>query len=320
MGVFGVDVSNYQASFNFSGWDFAFIKATQGNWFKDGRFNQHLTNARNAGCLVAAYHYQETSSVASQVANIKAMVPQGMPVIIDVERGSGGLDITRSLVDTLRAEGYTVPFVYIPRWYWREIGSPDMSGLPNLWASWYPDYVARPRDQALAMVPGSAWTSYGGLSVGIMQFTSTPFDQDWFPGTRDQLAAILNGRAPGGGSGDDFLMALTQEQQQYIYDSLVDLRTDLGIPYTTTGQSTGNVVKYLYEAVQDIRNDLAKPYLANNKSSGEVLRDLEGRLTALEDLIKDIQVGGVDYDRLAEVLSNKIFDSLDVDIVRRDVS
>lgn len=320
MGIFGCDVSNYQSSFNFTGWDFAFIKATQGNWFKDGRFNQHLTNARNAGCLVAAYHYQETSSVQSQVENIKSMVPLDVPVLIDVERSSGGIDITRNLVNTLRSEGYTVPYVYIPRWYWREIGSPDMSGLPDLWASWYPDYVARPREVGINMVPQSAWAPYGGLSVGIMQFTSTPFDQDWFPGTRDQLAAILNGRAPGGGSGDDVFMALTAEQQQYIYDSLVDIRNDLSIPYTTIGQSTGNIVKYLFEAVQDIRNDLAKPYLTNNKSTGEVIRDLEGRLTVLEDLIKAIQVGGINYDELGAALADKIFDRLDVDIVRKDVS
>lgn len=317
MGVFGVDVSNHQSSFNFSGWEFAFIKATQGNWFRDGRFNQHLTNARNAGCLVAAYHYQETSSVASQVDLIKSVVPAGMPVIIDVERGSGGVDITRALVTRLRAEGYHVPFVYIPRWYWREIGQPDMSGLPSLWASWYPDYVARPREEGIAKVPQSAWSSYGGLSVSVMQFTSSPFDQNWYPGTRDQLAAILNGRAPGGGSGDNFLMALSDEQQQYLYDSLVDIRTDLSIPYTTTGVSTGNVVKYLYEAVQDIRNDLAKPYLNNGKSTGEIIRDLEGRLDEIETKVDNIAVGGIDYEQLAAAVANTIFERLDVDIVRK---
>jgi hypothetical protein len=129
--------------------------------------------------------------------------------------------------------------------------------------------------------------------------------------------AVRNGRAPGGGGTGDFLMALSAEQQQYIYDSLVDIRTDLTIPYTSTGVSTGNVVKYLYEAVVDIRNDLAKPYLANNKSTGEVITDLEARLTAIEDLIKAIQVGVIDYDRLGAAVANMIFERLDVDIVRK---
>lgn len=202
MGVFGVDVSNHQSSFDFRGWDFAFIKASQGNWFADARFNQHLANARAQKALVAAYHYQETSSAESQVALIKEMVPVDIPVIIDVERGSGGVDTTRKLVALLEDAGYNVPFLYLPRWYWLEIGQPSLQGLPRLWASWYPDYVARPREEGIAKVPSSAWSGYGGNSVALMQFTSSPFDQNYFPGTRDELARLLNGGAGGGGTED----------------------------------------------------------------------------------------------------------------------
>lgn len=313
MGVFGVDVSNYQSSFNFSGWDFAFIKASEGSDFRDGRFNQHLANARANNCLVAAYHYQRDVSAQSQVNLIKSIVPIDVPVILDVERNSGSLDLTREVIRLLRNEGYSVPFLYLPRWYWQSIGSPSLAGLPSLWASWYPDYVARPREEGINMVPQSAWNSYGGLSVSIMQFTSTPFDQDYFPGTRDQLASILNGRSPGGGGSGDFLMALTNEEQAELLAGVRDLRTDLSIPYRDISVSTGNVVKYLYEAMQDVRNDLAKPYTTNGRSTGQVITDLEGKLKALEDLIKDIQVGGVDYDLLADA----ILERLDVDLVHR---
>jgi hypothetical protein len=199
MGVFGVDVSNHNKTFDFRGWDFAFIKASQGNWFEDLLFQQHLRNARAAGCLVAAYHYQETSSAESQVAFIKKLVPVDIPIIIDVERGGGGVDITRRLIDLLRNEGYTVPFLYLPRWYWNEIGQPDLRGLPRLWGSWYPDYVARPKEVALGMVPQSAWSDYGGNNVAMIQFTSTPFDQDYYPGSRDELARLLYGGTGGGG-------------------------------------------------------------------------------------------------------------------------
>lgn len=199
MGVFGVDVSNHNKTFDFRGWDFAFIKASQGNWFEDLLFQQHLRNARAANCLVAAYHYQETSSPESQVALIKRLVPIDLPIIIDVERGGGGVDTTRRLVDLLRKEGYTVPFLYLPRWYWNEIGQPDLRGLPRLWGSWYPDYVARPREEGLGMVPQSAWSDYGGNNVAMIQFTSTPFDQDYYPGSRDELARLLYGGTGGGG-------------------------------------------------------------------------------------------------------------------------
>lgn len=279
MGVFGVDVSNWQSTFDFRTWDFAFIKATQGVGFKDGRFAQHLTNARANGCLVAAYHYQETSSVVDQVENIKSMVPRDVPVIIDVERGSGGVDITRALIARLRAEGYEVPFLYLPRWYWREIGYPALNDLPDLWASWYPDYVARPREVGINMVPQSAWAPYGGLSVGIMQFTSTPFDQNYFPGTRDQLAAILNGRAPGGGGIGEDEVAWT------------DLLTNSKGQTYQAGQYQTYTNEYVIETLNKVK-------------------DLEAK-------IDGIAVGEIDYDRLAAAVANMIFERLDVDIVRK---
>lgn len=279
MGVFGVDVSNWQASFDFRGWEFAFIKATQGNWFKDARFNQHLTNARNAGCLVAAYHYQETSDVESQIANIKSMVPTDVPVIIDVENGSGGVDITRRLVDRLWQEGYRVPFLYLPRWYWNNIGKPDLTGLPQLWASWYPDYVARPREQGIAMVPQSAWSNYGGLSVSIMQFTSTPFDQNYFPGTRDDLARRLNGGTGGGGTDD---MSWSEPIEVVKGDEVWEDSAEVVV-----GTMLGHVLQ---------------------------VKDSVAELSARVD---EIQVGGIDYDRLASLVADKMLEQLDVDLVRR---
>lgn len=279
MGAFGVDVSNWQASFDFRGWDFAFIKATQGNWFKDGRFNQHLTNARAAGVQVAAYHYQETSSVDSQVENIKSMVPTNVPIIIDVERGSGGVDITRTLIQRLRAEGYDVPFLYLPRWYWNEIGQPDLSGLPLLWASWYPDYVARPREQARDMVPGSAWNAYGGVNVAIMQFTSSPFDQNWYPGSRDDLARLLNGGAGGGGIDDmswSEVIEVTKGEEVWA-------------------DPAGTVVGSMLGHVLQVKDEVAE----------------------LRAAVDEIQVGGIDYERLATLVAVKMLEQLDVDLVRR---
>jgi lysozyme len=281
MGVFGVDVSNHQSSFNFAGWEFAFIKATEGNGFKDWRFNQHLTNARNAGCLVAAYHYQRDVSAQSQVDLIKSMVPREVPVIIDVEDGSGSLNLTREIIRLLRAEGYEVPFLYLPRWYWSKIGSPSLAGLPALWASWYPDYVARPREQAIGMVPQSAWNPYGGLNVAIMQFTSTPFDQNYFPGTRDQLANILKGRAPGGGIGEDEM-------------SWNELLTNSDGKTYSAGQYQTYTNEYVIETLNKVKE--------------------------LETKIDAIAVGEIDYDRLGAVVANMIFERLDVDIVRKGES
>src|SRR5687767_5539856 len=124
MGVFGVDASNHQPNFDFRGWDFAILKASEGNGFRDWTFKKHYDNARAAGCLVAAYHYQRDVSAQSQVDLIKSMVPVSCPVIIDVEHGSGSLSITREIIRLLRDAGYKTPLLYLPRWYWNQIGRP----------------------------------------------------------------------------------------------------------------------------------------------------------------------------------------------------
>jgi hypothetical protein len=206
--IFGVDVSNHQTHFDFAaaareGFDFAFVKCSQNDNFRDGRFVQHANAARAAGLLVAAYHYQGTAPVARQLSTIKAMAGTDIPIILDVEDGSGGIDITRALVAALRAEGYQVPLTYLPRWYWSgHLGSPNLSGLPPLWVSWYPDYTVRRKESGIDTVPNSVWNGYGGLDVAVVQFTSSgavadypggSIDLNAFAGTRAQLVTLLEG-------------------------------------------------------------------------------------------------------------------------------
>jgi lysozyme len=207
--IFGVDVSNYQSHFDFDaasaeGYDFAFVKATQGDWFVDARYRQHLAGADAAGLLVAAYHYQSTDPFRTQADHIGGVVDPSVPLIIDVEDGSGGVDITRDLVDILRDRGYRVVLSYIPRWYWSRIGSPDLSGLPPLWVSRYPDYTTRRKEDALyaalALTGGDLFTGHGGLPASVAQVTSTGAVADYpngnidlnvFAGDRRDLAALL---------------------------------------------------------------------------------------------------------------------------------
>lgn len=300
MGIFGVDVSNYQSSFDFRSWDFAFIKASQGNWFKDGRFQQHLNNARANNCLVAAYHYQETSSAQSQVALIKQIVPLDVPVIIDVENGSGSVDITRSLISLLRAEGYDVPFLYMPRWYWQQVGSPNLAGLPTLWASWYPDYVARPREDGIAKVPGSAWSDYGGNKVGVMQFTSTPFDQNYFPGTRDQLAAILGGRSPGGGTGDD--MGWDDRLKN------VEGYEDTAGNFLTAAERKIDELTKEHAVVGEDRKTTVVQEVVNLPGNFKRVND---RLDTIEDKVDALSTGtGYTLDQIADAVANKLYQRL----------
>jgi Glycosyl hydrolases family 25 len=205
MVTFGLDISHHQdlgldlAQCRREGIEFVFIKATEGSSFIDGEFGANLAEARAAGLLACAYHYvRSNASAAAQVANVQRVVPRDVPVIPDVEANSGGLALTRDVVGRLRAAGYTVPLTYLPRWYWQQIGSPSLAGLPPLWSSRYPDNIVGSIADEWADVPASYWNGYGGLEVAVLQFTSSvsvaghhPLDCNAYRGTRDQLAALL---------------------------------------------------------------------------------------------------------------------------------
>lgn len=206
--IWGIDISHYQGNFDLGrarreGFDFAILKATEGHTYTDPWFSRNLAKARDAGLLVAAYHYQREESAAQwQADHIEATVPKGVPVILDVEHGGGGVALTRQLNAELNRRGYRTPLLYLPAWYWRQIGSPDLSGLPPLWYSRYANYeggAASAIYQRNADWFAQHWDGYGGLPVAVLQFTSsatvaghTPVDGNAYRGTRQELAAMFD--------------------------------------------------------------------------------------------------------------------------------
>lgn len=200
----GLDLSHYQ-SLNFNlggaqaeGVQFVILKAGEGNT-ADAAFSARLSQARACGLLIAAYWYQRSGvSAKDQAAAILAAAPSDLPIIMDVETGSGTVSLTLDIVNRLRAAGRRVPLLYIPQWYWQSLGSPSLAGLPPLWSSRYPDNVVRNLVEALAKVPASYWQGYGGLPVSMIQFTSSaivagyqPLDANAFNGSRGDLAALF---------------------------------------------------------------------------------------------------------------------------------
>lgn len=208
MVTFGLDISHHQdprldlAQARREGIEFIVLKATEGRSFVDREFAANLAEARAAGLLVAAYHFvRGDASASAQVANVRRVVPLDVPVIPDVEGQLSSVSLTREVVDELRAAGYRVPLLYLPRWYWQQLGSPSLAGLPPLWSSRYPDNLVGSLADEWADVPGHYWQGYGGLDVAVLQFTSSariaghhPIDANAYLGTRDQLAQLLDAR------------------------------------------------------------------------------------------------------------------------------
>src|SRR5579863_3641968 len=60
--TFGIDVSSFQGSINWSsvhsnGANWAFAKATEGNYYEDAYFKSNMSNGKAAGLQMGAYHF-----------------------------------------------------------------------------------------------------------------------------------------------------------------------------------------------------------------------------------------------------------------------
>lgn len=131
-------------------------KATEGDYHTDtliaryiGQYQGHVP--------FAAYHYVTANDPASQAARVASVVPVSVPLALDVET-AGAQSTVGPLYVALKARGYDVVLTYWPRWFWSQVGSPDLSGLPPLWASNYSSAAV-------------GWEPYGGNTVAGLQFT-----------------------------------------------------------------------------------------------------------------------------------------------------
>lgn len=180
MTIWGIDISSWQAGLDLDqvareGFAAVIAKATQGGDYVNPEYREQKAGALRNGLRFMAYHYVAAGvPVRAQVDHYAAAEPdRAVPVMLDVELGSGGTDVVRPLVDEFQRRGYRVALLYLPRWYWGagHLGEPDLSGLPPLMASHYgsdrPGYAS-------ALYPGDnspGWAPYGRGTVAVLQFT-----------------------------------------------------------------------------------------------------------------------------------------------------
>ncbi|WP_246027798.1 glycoside hydrolase family 25 protein [Paenibacillus xylaniclasticus] len=102
----GIDVSRYQGSINWSrvradGVSFAFLKASQGQRYRDRTFKTNASGARKAGILIGAYHFVDAASVQEakrEAENFAAAIEEAggafafqLPPVMDYESAAAGL-------------------------------------------------------------------------------------------------------------------------------------------------------------------------------------------------------------------------------------
>ncbi|MFE2998658.1 GH25 family lysozyme [Nocardia sp. NPDC059246] len=236
MTIFGIDVSNNNGpgldmnQVAAEGFSFVFCKVSEGDYFVDHTWPAYRAAAQAAGLLTVGYHYAIAAcDPAAQAATFVA-AGGGPRVMLDFEANSGDIADYWALVRAFNTAGVIVVLSYLPRWYWQQIGCPDLTQVPGLIASNYvPVY-----GYASAIYPGDdspRWAAYGGVQPSILQFTDRALvagawvDANAFRGTSTELAALLTGQPQGG-----FLMALNDQQQEDLYQKVTDIWEQLRGP------------------------------------------------------------------------------------------
>lgn len=199
MTFFGHDVSDYQAGYQPKAGEFVIAKCTEGAHTHDPSWPTMLQRIKTAGAIPLAYHFLHSDSTAADQAANTASAPgiHGVPIMVDAEVEGSSRPTVQTIADytdLCRAKGLTVKLVYLPKWYWEQIGSPSLAPLIarglSLVSSAYPGGSGYPGDS------GSGWDSYGGMTPLIWQYSDQPLDEDAYRGTAEQLKAILGLGSP----------------------------------------------------------------------------------------------------------------------------
>lgn len=198
--IFYPDVSNYQAGLKIQAATVAVIaKATQGTSSVDASYGNFKSQAAAEGSLFCAYHFLTAGSAPAQASHAFSVVGSSVPLMVDMEPdGSSKPTIAdlQSFIQEYRALGGTVVEVYLPPWYWSDLGKPDLTFLATDGISLVTSNYSSYSDTS------TAWNAYGGVAPTQWQFTDAfsyggeKVDFNAFKGTVQELAALWKIDAP----------------------------------------------------------------------------------------------------------------------------
>lgn len=233
--IYGVDIHpTYQAGISIEkiaaeGFAWLAVKASQGvsvSW--SAAADAWLRRGEAAGLVSFPYHYLTDTAAPDLQAHAAKTAAMGRPIMVDFESGSGSVDNLRAFISNCAALGVRVALAYVPRWYWQQIGSPSLAGLPPIVSSRYLT-VTGYASSIFSQVPASFWESYGGGTTTVLQFSDRAsvagykVDVNAFRGTADQFRALVHSTPQEGG------MASVPEIGQGIWNWPID------DPYTLQG-------------------------------------------------------------------------------------
>lgn len=193
------DISHYQGNINLVGAQAVIAKATQGTNYRDPEYVHNKAKTQMIAAPFAAYHWIDESDPTRQCAHAFDVVGPKIPLMWDAEAAGATVPRIVGMTNTYRNMGGRVPLVYFPRWWWSQLGHPDLTPLAAaglaLVSSNYPinGYTGD---------NGVGWNPYGGVAPTIWQYTNhhpwkgQGIDFNAYRGTIDQLWSLLYGTNP----------------------------------------------------------------------------------------------------------------------------
>lgn len=140
-----------------------------------------------------AYHFLHHGAGAKQAEWCFMNVGPNTPLMLDVEPTAGSAPNLGDIADFVaeyRKLGGTVHLLYLPHWYWQELGSPSLKALADA------DFRLVSSDYVTYSADGPGWEGYGGASPAVWQFSDATrfngFECDFnaYRGTLAQLKSI----------------------------------------------------------------------------------------------------------------------------------
>jgi hypothetical protein len=191
--IFYYDVSSFQGQTQLPSDCSAIVaKATEGTYYRDSEYAWFKQQAANRNLPFSGYHFLKAEEDPAAQAAYYHNFAGNVPCMLDVETEGSSLptvDQTLKFIDALHGLGGRVWGVYIPRWYWAQIGG-------NLGLLEAAGAVLISSNYTSYSDDGVGWQPYGGAkTITAWQFTSTPLDKNAFKGTQADLADIFNGTA-----------------------------------------------------------------------------------------------------------------------------
>jgi lysozyme len=213
LGPVGLDTSKYQGKVNWvavkqAGFDFVFIKASEGVGYKDPEFARSWNEARAAGLLVGAYHFARVSrsptieddarKEAEWFTSLLSSPADMLPPMLDIEwdkhadKVIPGADVIKwceVFTQTIGTILHRTPGIYTGRNFWRFrlLKTSRLSHLP-LWQVHYTSAVTPAKIEAW-----KKWTFWQwSYTQPLPGSPKVKVDANRFNGSHADLEALAN--------------------------------------------------------------------------------------------------------------------------------